>query len=41
MAEQAIALEKMTPEQRRQFDEDGYLIIRNALLDHEVKEITA
>ena len=41
MAEQAITLEKMTSEQRRQFDEDGYLIIKNALSDHEVAELTA
>ena len=41
MAEQAIALKKMTAEQRRQVEEDGYLIIRNALSDQEVEELTA
>ena len=33
MAEQAIALEKMTPEQRRQFDEDGYLTLKDRSKD--------
>ena len=41
MAEQATALKRMTPEQRRQWDEDGYVVIKNALSGQEVEELTA
>lgn len=41
MTERATTLKRMTPEQRRQWDEDGYVIIRNALSDQEVRELTA
>lgn len=40
MAKQTVSLRRMTPEQRRQWDEDGYVIIRNALSDDEVSELT-
>ena len=41
MAKQNISLRRMTAEERRHWDEDGYLIIRNALSDREVKDLTA
>lgn len=41
MTEQTYTFARLTPEQRKQWDEEGYLVIRNALSEKEVDELTA
>ena len=38
---ETMTFKRMSPEQRSQWDEDGYLIIKNALSAKEVAELVA
>ncbi len=38
---ETMTFQRMSPEQRQQWDEDGYLIIKSALSAEEVRELTA
>ena len=40
MTERFTSLNRMTPEQREQWEDDGYVIIKNALSEKEVAELT-